>query len=74
MFTFEDDSVRDSVLDSVDRYEQHFKEDFPLQEYLKETNGLVTSKNATEFKELVERSIETNKPVVTPEDFYDRIY
>lgn len=74
MFTFEDDSVRDSVLDSVDRYEQHFKEDFPLQEYLKETNGVVTSKNAIDFKELIDKSIQTNKPVVTPEDFYDRIY
>ena len=74
MFTFEDDSVKDSVLEDIDRYEQHFKEDFPLQEYLKETNGLVTSKNAIDFKELIDKSIKRDKPVVTPEDFYDRIY
>ena len=74
MFTFEDDNVRDSVLEDIDRYEQHFKEDFPLQEYLKETNGLVTSENATEFKELIDKSIKRDKPVVTPKDFRDRIY
>ena len=74
MFTFDDDNIRDSVLKDIDRYEQHFKEDFPLQEYLKETNGLVTSENATEFKELIDKSIKRDKPVVTPKDFRDRIY
>lgn len=74
MFTFEDDIVRDSVLEDIDRYEQHFKIDFPLQEYLKETNGLITSKNAIDFKELINKSIKRNKPVKTPKDFHERLY
>lgn len=74
MFTFVDDNVRDSVLEDIDRYEQRFKEDFPLQEYLKETNGLVTSKNAIDFKALINKSIKRNKPVKTPKDFHERLY
>ena len=74
MFTFEDDSIRDSVSEDIDRYERHFKEDFPLQEYLGETNGIVTSKNATDLKELIDKSIKDNKAVETPKDFHQRLY
>lgn len=74
MFSFENEKVRDYVIESVGRYEKHFKSDFPLQEYLNTTNGIVKNGNAEQLDLLINRSIKTNKPVEMPRDFTQRLY
>lgn len=74
MFSFENEKVRDCVIESVGRYEKHFKSDFPLQEYLNTTNGIVKNGNAEQLDLLINRSIKTNKPVEMPRDFTQRLY
>lgn len=74
MFSFENNEVERVVLNSVNSYEKHFKEDFPLQEYLDTDKGVVTTREATALKKLIDKSITENKPVETPKDFYDRLY
>lgn len=74
MFSFENDEVRDLVVNLINQYENHFKKDFPLQEYLETEKGLVTNKNANQFKSLIDKCIEENKPVEIPKDFYERLY
>lgn len=74
MFSFENEKVRDYVIESVGRYEKHFKSDFPLQEYLNTTNGIVKNGNAEQLDLLINRSIKTNKPVEIPRDFTQRLY
>lgn len=74
MFSFENEKVRDYVIESVGRYEKHFKSDFPLQEYLNTTNGIVTKTNAEQLETLINDSIKTKKPVATPKNFTQRLY
>lgn len=74
MFGFKDDDTRDWLLELVEKYENHFKEDFPVQQYLESENGIVTGKNVESFEKLINKSIENNKLVVTPKDFHKRLY
>lgn len=74
MFTFADEKLSEKVSKLVSKYEKHFDEDFPLQEYLEETNGIVTSENVESFEKMINKSIENNKLVVTPKDFCKRLY
>lgn len=74
MFSFENDDARDLVVSLVKRYENHFKKDFPVQEYLETIKGIVTSENADRFKTLIDKRVEENKPVEIPRDFHKRLY
>ncbi len=56
------------------KYEDHFKEDFPLFEYLVPENGTVTLKTANKLKELIEDCIKKNERIKTPEDYKYRLY
>lgn len=74
MFVFENDDLKNTVLESIGKYEKHFSEEFPTQEYLTDTDGVVTSEDAERLNDLIDSCVQNDKPVATPEDYDERLY
>ena len=76
MFNWEKDA--ETIIDiAMDKYEEHFKESFPLYEYLELTQNdeydfsLRGSKRLSDF---IDDRIRDNKPVAIPEGYEERLY
>lgn len=72
MLYFNSEKSREIVVDSVGKYEKYFKIDFPIFEYIESEE--VTVEVANNLKELINKHIESDMPVVTPEDYDERLY
>lgn len=70
------ESGKEIVDKSISEYEKHFNKSFPLFEYihLAEEDGLVTENGANKFKDFIDLQIKNNVEVITPEDYYERLY
>ncbi len=72
MLYFNSERAREIVVSSVERYEKHFKIDFPIFEYIESEE--VTVEVAYNLKELINKHIENDSPVATPSDYNERLY
>ena len=62
---------------AIQKYEDKFKDDFPLYEHLDITSGDgydVSISGANSLAEFIETRIKNNNPVEIPEGYEDRVY
>lgn len=73
---FRVESGMDIIKDATKRYEKHFNKAFPLYEYIgiAEIDETITTEGAEKFKRFVDKHIEKNEEVDTPEDYDTRMY
>ncbi len=76
MFSMEEGALE--IINSImGEYEEKFDAEFPLYEYIEVTRGEgfdFSIKGSTKLKEFINKRIEENEPVDTPEGYFDRIY
>ncbi|MFW7373915.1 hypothetical protein [Vagococcus fluvialis] len=72
MLYFDSDKSRQTVVDSVAKYEKHFKVDFPTFEYIESES--VTVEVADKLKKLIDNCVKSDKLVATPKDYDKRLY
>lgn len=76
LFYFEDGAG--PIIDqAVEKYENHFEEQFPLYEYLDMTRDDTydfSIKGANKLKDFVDNRISEDKPVKIPEGYHERLY
>lgn len=70
------ESGKEVFLESIKRYETHFKTKFPTFEYVEiaKENGVVTMAGAKRFSDFIDIHIDSDIEVHTPEDYEDRYY
>ncbi|MFL2071169.1 hypothetical protein ACEN4P_01475 [Marinilactibacillus psychrotolerans] len=76
MFSAEENAM-EIINPSVDKYEKHFKEIFPLYEYINITENKdydFSVSGAKKLNTFIENRIETNDPVKIPKGYEDRVY
>lgn len=76
MFSFEE-RVSDIIDPAVDRYESHFKTEFPLYEFKEMTKSKdydFSIEGSKKLAEFIEERIKLNKPVEIPEGYEERLY
>lgn len=76
MFSFEE-GASEIIETAIDRYEAHFKRDFPLNEFIRLTYGKeydFSLEGAQRLDKLIKDRINANKPVKIPTDYDKRLY
>lgn len=71
MINVEDMEAMKKINSKIEEYEKHFKEDFPMFEYI---DSPVTEKSYKKIKDIIDKAIRSNKAVYTPKDYYNRTY
>lgn len=62
---------------AIDRYEEHFKKQFPFYNYLDMTsdeNYMLSVSGAKRLSKFIDERIKKNKPVYLPPDYAQRLY
>ncbi|EPI05056.1 coenzyme F420 hydrogenase domain protein [Enterococcus faecalis 13-SD-W-01] len=76
MFTSEEGAYP-IINEAVDKYEKHFKQSFPLYEYIyvtKDKNYDFSISGAKKLSKLINGRIQSNKAVDVPPDYNERLY
>ncbi|MCV3315844.1 hypothetical protein NVV78_07805 [Pediococcus ethanolidurans] len=76
LFSAEDGASK-ILNEALDRYEQHFKEGFPIYEYINITSNDdydISISGVKKLADFISKRIEINLPVEVPKDYWERMY
>lgn len=77
MFTMQSEAASSKIDAAVDRYEKHFKESFPLYEYIEVTSGDgfdFSERGAIRLEKAIDNLMKRNIKADKPADYDDRTY